>query len=187
MGGGSGGGAAPTTPSCKISMLWNWYTVNSCFIARSWHNTSKGMFAGSCIGILLFVLLLELVRRAQREYDRYIVRQLSLASPACAPAASTSPRGSVAESDPKNPNPIVAIGEGLMGKKRQGPTAGQQAVRALIYMVQFGMAYFVMLLAMYYNGYVIICILVGAFLGHFLFGGDNLIVTGRQETGTSCC
>lgn len=74
-----------------------------------------------------------------------------------------------------------------MGKKRQGPTAGQQAVRALIYMVQFGMAYFVMLLAMYYNGYVIICILVGAFLGHFLFGGDNLIVTGRQETGTSCC
>ena len=45
-------------------MLWNWYTVDSCFIASSWHVTSRGAFAGSCIGVVLLVLLLELLQRS---------------------------------------------------------------------------------------------------------------------------
>ncbi|RFU27519.1 hypothetical protein B7463_g8830, partial [Scytalidium lignicola] len=45
MGGGS---------SCKIDMLWNWYTVDACFISRSWHITSKGMFAGAFLGAFVF-------------------------------------------------------------------------------------------------------------------------------------
>ena len=46
-------------------------------------------------------------------------------------------------------------------------------------MLQFAVAYFVMLLAMYFNGYVIICIFIGAFLGAFLFSWEPL-VAGRQ-------
>ena len=41
-------------------------------------------------------------------------------------------------------------------------------------MLQFGVAYFIMLLAMYYNGYIIICILVGAFLGTLIFSWDAI-------------
>jgi copper transporter 1 len=56
-------------------MLWNWYTIDSCFLARSWHVTSKGMFAGSVIGVFLLVIAIESVRRLGREYDRYLVRE----------------------------------------------------------------------------------------------------------------
>jgi copper transporter 1 len=55
-------------------MLWNWYSVDTCFLSSSWHNTSKGMFAGSVIGVFILVILIEAVRRAGREYDRYLTR-----------------------------------------------------------------------------------------------------------------
>ncbi|KAF3359018.1 hypothetical protein VdG1_02580 [Verticillium dahliae VDG1] len=101
---------------CKISMLWNWQTIDSCFISESWHVTSTGMFAGSCIGV---------------------------------------------------------------------------AVRALLHLLQFAVAYFVMLLAMYYNGYIIICIFIGAYLGSFIFHwekiGGSTGPTSAGESSTVCC
>ena len=54
------------------------------------------------------------------------------------------------------------------------PSIFQQIIRASLHMVQFGVAYFVMLLAMYYNGYLIISILIGAFLGAFVFSWETL-------------
>lgn len=56
-------------------MLWNWYTVDSCFISSTWRITSKGKFAGSCIGVICLVIVLECLRRLQREYDAYLVKQ----------------------------------------------------------------------------------------------------------------
>ncbi|CCX13573.1 Similar to hypothetical protein SCHCODRAFT_106518 [Schizophyllum commune H4-8]; acc. no. XP_003033663 [Pyronema omphalodes CBS 100304] len=53
------------------------------------------------------------------------------------------------------------------------PTPKDQLVRCAGYMVQFGLGYLIMLLAMYYIGYIIICILLGAFVGHFVTGWDD--------------
>ncbi|GKZ35923.1 copper Transporter integral membrane protein that functions in high affinity copper transport [Aspergillus brasiliensis] len=55
------------------------------------------------------------------------------------------------------------------------PSLTEQLIRAFLHMLQFAVAYFVILLAMYYNGYIIICIFVGAFLGFFLFSWDNVL------------
>ncbi|KAL8382022.1 hypothetical protein RB595_006009 [Gaeumannomyces hyphopodioides] len=158
--GGMGGG-------CKISMLWNWYTIDSCFIASSWRITSEGMFAGSCIGVILLVMSLEFLRRSVKEYDRFLLRQHASAS------ASKTSSGS--------PTPLAPF----------RPNFFQQAIRALLHMVQFAVAYFVMLLAMYYNGYIIICIFIGAYLGAFVFqwetftpGGDQ---TSAAREATVCC
>lgn len=52
------------------------------------------------------------------------------------------------------------------------PSLVEQLVRALLHMLQFAVAYFVMLLAMYFNGYIIICIFIGAFLGSFIFSWE---------------
>ena len=52
------------------------------------------------------------------------------------------------------------------------PSLVEQFLRALLHMMQFAVAYFVMLLAMYYNGYIIICIFIGAFLGSFIFSWE---------------
>jgi hypothetical protein len=50
----------------------------------------------------------------------------------------------------------------------------QQGIRAGLHMIQFGIAYIVMLLAMYYNGYFIISIFLGAFVGSFVFNWETL-------------
>ncbi|KAK8181046.1 Ctr copper transporter, partial [Phyllosticta citribraziliensis] len=131
-------------------MLWNWNTIDACFLSSSWHITSKGMFAGSCIGVILLVMALEFLRRTAKEYDRMLLRQHQRAIFASNNSSrSTMPAHS--------------------GKTRFRPNLVQQLIRALLHMVQFAVAYFVMLLAMYFNGYIIICIFIGAFLGSFVF------------------
>lgn len=54
------------------------------------------------------------------------------------------------------------------------PSPVEQVVRALLHTLQFGVAYIVMLLAMYYNGYIIICIFIGAFLGSLIFSWEQV-------------
>tara|TARA_R110002060_G_scaffold40006_5_gene51240 strand:+ start:219 stop:449 length:231 start_codon:yes stop_codon:yes gene_type:complete len=44
-------------------------------------------------------------------------------------------------------------------------------------MFQFAVAYFIMLLAMYFNGYIIICIFIGAWIGSFLFSWETVSFT----------
>ncbi|KAJ5766323.1 uncharacterized protein N7511_003939 [Penicillium nucicola] len=119
MGMGMGGAHA-----CKISMLWNWNTIDTCFIARSWHITSQGMFAGCCIGVILLVIALEFLRRLGKEYDRFLLRQHKAKMAAVETGQNSSAK-------------IPSFGF--------RPSFLQQMVRALIHMVQFAVAYFVML------------------------------------------
>jgi copper transporter 1 len=155
-------------------MLWNWYTVDTCFLSSSWHNTSKGMFAGSCIGVILLVVVLEALRRAGKEYDRYIVAQhaKSLASSSSHVVSSASSANGTSKTPVTTAEPACT---GPVPAQHFRPSVMQQAVRALLHMLyvvpleliwsallifcsQFAVAYFVMLLAMYYNGYIIISI-----------------------------
>ena len=158
-------------------MLWNWDTIDTCFLARSWRITSKGMFAGSCIGVVALVMVLEALRRASREYDAYIIRQ-TIKTPHPATGDESSNDG---QKKPAEASRIVA--------RPTLPTIPQQAIRALLHMVQFAVAYFVMLLAMYYNGYIIICIFIGAYIGSFIFSwhplGGGQPIEGREVT--YCC
>lgn len=62
------------------------------------------------------------------------------------------------------------VGRAKFGPYRPSPM--EQLVRALLHMLQFAVAYFIMLLAMYYNGYIIICIFIGAFLGSLVFSWE---------------
>jgi copper transporter 1 len=171
-------------------MLWNWYTIDACFLAKSWHITSNGMFAGSCIGVILLVMVLELLRRAGKEYDRYIVAQhtRSLGSASSSTTGSGTPNASISKAALTTSGPACLSPEAALFR----PNFVQQAIRALLHMLQFAVAYFVMLLAMYYNGYIIICIFIGAYLGYFVFGWESLKVGngGRDrnpEEVTVCC
>jgi copper transporter 1 len=143
------------------------------FISTSWHITSNGMFAGSCIAVILLVILLEFLRRTAKEYDRYIIRQFQRAQ---SYAYSTSP------SSPPNKTTATASSSSLDGTGKRTTLVGakfrpnvmQQAIRAGLHMLQFTVAYFIMLLAMYYNGYFIICIIIGAFIGAFIFSWETI-------------
>jgi copper transporter 1 len=113
------------------------------------------MFAGSCIGVILFVMLLEALRRACIEYDGYLIHNKTEEAhiPAYLP-------DTMLESSSKKEAALFTPGR---------PSVPEHAIRSFLYMLQFAVGYFIMLLAMYYNGYFIICIFIGAFLGHFAF------------------
>jgi copper transporter 1 len=53
-------------------MLWNWNTIDSCFLSSSWRTKTSAMFAGSVVGVFFLCMAIELLRRAAREYDRRI-------------------------------------------------------------------------------------------------------------------
>ncbi|KAJ5986730.1 hypothetical protein N7451_011095 [Penicillium sp. IBT 35674x] len=155
-------------------MLWNWNTVDSCFIAESWHITSKGMFAGSCIGVIFLVISLEFLRRLGKEYDRFLLRQHELHS------ANAEAESSAEAFCPKGRSLAFT------------PSVIQQSVRALLHMAQFAVAYIVMLLAMYFNGYIIICIFIGAYIGSFIFSWESISLRNSKQTSvaneaTICC
>ncbi|KAJ6092698.1 hypothetical protein N7486_007987 [Penicillium sp. IBT 16267x] len=213
--------------TCKISMLWNWYTIDSCFLSRSWHIRSKGAFAGACIGVILLVMVLEALRRAGREYESFILRRARLRHRYLSGSSSGIPTrqsvktkfqkiisgaqgNSVSHNHDGGPSgddlitpiknnslrsktsdeshemnrgdaiPSVdetshKIGRANFGPYRPSPM--EQLVRALLHMLQFAVAYFVMLLAMYYNGYIIICIFIGAFLGSLVFSWEPVLLS----------
>ncbi|KAL5341257.1 Ctr copper transporter [Aspergillus crustosus] len=148
-------------------MLWNWNTIDSCFLASSWHIRSRSMFAGSCIGVICLVLALEFLRRTAREYDAFIIHRAQLKSQYLSPLTT-------AQSPPRCARVSTPV--------RIRPTLIEQFVRAFLHMLQFAVAYIVMLLAMYFNGYIIICIFIGAFLGSFIFSWEN-----DATAVTKCC
>jgi copper transporter 1 len=199
-------------------MLWNWDTVDACFLTRSWHIRSAAGFAGTCILIVALVIFLEALRRVAHEYEEHIAHP---PHDAASPAASSGPgkaersttedegggeqrSGSEAaapaapatQSRASSSSPgavLYATGRALSATSRSAQRAFRTdgfatAMRALLHTAQFAVAYLVMLLAMYYNGYILISIFVGAFLGAFLFGRGGRAGKGTGDgEATVCC
>lgn len=126
-------------------MLWNWQVDDACFISESWHITSKGMFAGSCIGVILLVISLEFLRRSVKEFDRYLVKQhvSRYAADANSVSASADERPGPHKNDAATTSAMTAASCTSIPPFR--PNVWQQAIRALLHMLQFAVAYFVML------------------------------------------
>ncbi|KAI1415121.1 Ctr-domain-containing protein [Hypoxylon sp. FL1857] len=188
MGGmGQMGDTSMEDSSCRVSMLWNWETINACFLSDSWHIKSNGGFAGLCIGVVLLVMLLELLRRVTQIYDQHLIHQHRKTKDALAATAVNS------SSDTANGALIVKENAPVLNSAVSfRPHVWQQAIRAFLHTLHFALAYWIMLIAMYYNGYIIICIIVGAFIGFFTFQWgrigprDDESNTGMERDGAGC-
>ncbi|KAF7590024.1 hypothetical protein BBP40_003412 [Aspergillus hancockii] len=175
-------GGSSNSSACSAEMLWNWDVLNTCFLSASWHVTSKGMFAVSCIGVALLGVSLEFLRRTSKEYDESVMRQFQRHAAAQHDSNLTTPCG---------------VPPGFI-TYRASPM--QQIIRSVLHIAQFVIAYITMLIAMHYNGYMIISIFIGAFLGKLFFdwgqyrvfvgqsqGQVVLLNTGLQDETTKCC
>ncbi|CAD6985876.1 unnamed protein product [Tilletia controversa] len=69
---------------------------------------------------------------------------------------------------------FTSASSSAVNQTRFRPTVMQQFIRSLVYAVQFTGAYIVMLIAMTFNGYILIAIILGGFAGHFVSTWDNL-------------
>ncbi|KAI0598837.1 Ctr-domain-containing protein [Biscogniauxia sp. FL1348] len=168
--------------TCQSHMLWNWNTIDSCFFSESWQIQNEGMMAASCIGVILLAICLEFLRRVGKEYDSLILRQFQqhLAAQAAQNKQSCSDL-------PKLGPQTVTF--------RATPL--QQLIRSVLHAVSFGLAYILMLIAMGFNGYIIVSIIIGIGIGKFVcdwmiqkvvIGADEQGkgASGTEET-TMCC
>ncbi|KAL2312349.1 Copper transport protein ctr5 [Schizosaccharomyces pombe] len=155
MGSSSNSSAA----TCRMSMLWNWYIHDSCFLAKSWHINTGNKFAGSIIGIFFFAVAIEGLSLVQRMFDRWIV----------------------AHSNGKTLSGPLRI---FFPCSTVHVTVWQQLIRAAMYSSFYLSATILMLIVMSFNGYAILFGFVGAWIGFFLFASDTY---GTPSTGTGCC
>ncbi|KAI0163830.1 ctr copper transporter [Xylariaceae sp. FL1272] len=153
---------------CSTSMFWNWDVIDVCLLAESWHIKNNGMMAATCIGVFLLAIVLEMLRRAGREYDQFILRQFQH-------EASKQPLLSKVYDD--------RDGDGCEPRYvLLRPSLAQQLTRSVIYAMTFGVAYILMLIAMAFNGYVIVSIILGAGVGKFSFDWmTQKILVGRNH------
>ncbi|KAI1746100.1 ctr copper transporter [Xylaria scruposa] len=182
-----GSGMEMDGDSCSTHMLWNWNTIGACFFAESWQIKTQGAMAATCIGVFLLVIVLEFVRRVGKEYDQFILRQFQHHMDA--QAAMAKSQKDCCSEESKTDRHIVMF--------RASPI--QQAIRSFIHAVAFGIAYILMLIAMAFNGYVIIVIIIGAGFGKFVcdWMTQKVIVGGTTNTpmknlesseeATMCC
>lgn len=139
------------------------------------------MMAASCIGVALLVVVLEVLRLMGKKFDAMILAQMKRRGNAVL-AASTATSNFDNEQPVSRCRPAVAV-SGSRRKVIMRVSPVQQLLRAILYAITFGVAYIIMLLAMYFNGYIIMSIVVGAGLGKFLCDWltCTIVLDGEEE------
>jgi len=172
-----------TIARCSMNMLWNTQIVDTCIVFRSWHVTSTASLIGSCIAIMALGVFYEYLRVFQKSLDARIA--LTLVANGKGKTRASSGRSSPSEED-----------AGLLTGRRMFkiPSTGTpvpfllRALRAALYGATVFLSFFLMLVFMTYNAYLIFATVFGAALGHFIFGGTiNVEALLSQESKGMAC
>jgi len=161
-----------------MNMLFTLSTKNLCIIFRQWHVRGTFSLLLSLLAIVLLTAGYEGVRELTRRYELSGTMALKDLRP---PSYSAITTDSEIANNPDNPNPNslsdrVAGDEcsSLLVTARNGRSVGaRKVVLASLYAVQVFYSFFIMLLFMTYNGWVMLSVAVGAFVGYMLFGGST--------------
>lgn len=200
---GSGSMSPSATPmamkmECTMSMLWNWYTDDVCFIAESWKTSTKGIFAGTCIGVFGLLLAINWWRRILSQYKIY-----------CAELRNEEVKeyiasgGTVTERNTSNThmtpffktlkhewfwrfdkNLCVEVDN----KIYIYPSVFEHILYCIGDTMEWSVHHCIMLLFMYFNGYVFISCMIGAGVGFMLFQNKPLEkASGGSKVSKRCC
>jgi len=141
------------------------------------------------IALFSCAIALEGSRRLSRAYDRKLSRYLRRRNNSSissnrrpsrdinSPIAENTPFVSspFPEWEPTGSDKIKNKLDGLVLAGSGSPTWPQHVVRACLHALQFGIAFFIMIVAMetYWNGYVLIFLVIGSIIGHLVFARDT--------------
>ncbi|GAQ04616.1 copper transport protein CTR2 [Aspergillus lentulus] len=157
---------------CNMNMLFTWSTKDLCIVFSQWHITGPFSLLMSLIVIVLLTAGYEGVRQATRKYEAAHAQRLNAFSTTTATIgnefADESATANVPSSQPPNESsPLVAGRDNRRAVEQRG-----KITLAALYAVQVFYSFFIMLLFMTYNGFVMLAVAVGAFVGYLVFG-DN--------------
>ncbi|KAK7205205.1 Ctr copper transporter family-domain-containing protein [Myxozyma melibiosi] len=156
--------ASPDDAACKMAMIFNWDPIDTCIVFEWWH--IRGLY--SLTASLLAVVALGV----SYEYLRTWPEAAVLSAPA------------VLRGEKK-----VDDGEGSgYGPLMMFVNRNRKEVKAVLYGVQVVYSYFIMLVAMTYNGWILLAVGVGAYLGHRIFNKeeDESGPKTQKKRGMSC-
>jgi len=135
---------------CNMNMLFTWNTENLCIIFRWWHiQTTPGLIF-SLLSVVALAAAYEALRSASRRYENWVEKRTDEVPP-------------VTES-----TPFLWSGRNQVEVSKRA-----HVVKAFLYAVQNFYAFMLMLLFMTYNGWVMLAVGVGAFVGYLLFGNNT--------------
>lgn len=160
-----GHGGMDMGPTCSMNMLWNTQIEDTCIVFRQWHISSKFIFFLSCLAVIGISLGYEWLRAYQRKLDLRIALALSRSK-----ARSVSGRSSPVPHEPGVEE------EGLLSGHTIKPNAlipvpiFARTLRATLYGACVFVSFFLMLVFMTYNAYLILAVVLGAGIGHYVFG-----------------
>ncbi|TBU33932.1 Ctr copper transporter [Dichomitus squalens] len=182
----------PSGPTCSMNMLWNTQIEDTCVVFRSWHISTKAGFVFSCAAVVALGVLYEYLRVAQRGLDRRIAATLSAQGKGKAAAARA--HGPVSGRDsPEIDSEEAGLLTGVLVAKGHTGTPlpfTARVTRASLYGVQVFLSFFLMLIFMTYNAYLILATVIGAALGHFIFSThidiDAVLSGGGDSKGMAC-
>ncbi|KAF1830326.1 Ctr copper transporter [Decorospora gaudefroyi] len=142
-------------PKCNMNMLFTWDTTDLCIVFPSWHISGTISLIFSLLAVVLLTAGYEAVREASRRYEAYAKNGQLLRT------------GRKDETDESS---------SLLGPGRNvGRNTEQQTkiVKAVLYAAQVFYSFFIMLLFMTYNGWVMLAVAVGAFVGYLMFSQSS--------------
>ncbi|KAE8548813.1 hypothetical protein EYB25_009194 [Talaromyces marneffei] len=170
---GHGGG------HCVTNMLFTWSTHNMCIIFPEWRVQGTGSLIASLFAIILLCAGYEAVRSFTRLYEvSHTQRLKAFSSSVLVDTENVGPRttsGDVEfpEEDTRREGLARFTNSLLVGRdSKQVLERRGRVIMAALYAAQVFYSFFIMLLFMTYNGWVMISVAVGAFVGYLVFGGD---------------
>lgn len=128
---------------CSMNMIFTWKSDNLCVIFEQWRITGTLSLVMSLLAIVVLTAGYECLRAATKNYEQSHNARL----------AAFSSAGSRRDSK-KN-------------AERQG-----KLTMGVLYALQVFYSFFIMLLFMTYNGWIMIAVAVGAFVGYMAFTAD---------------
>ncbi|TKA66946.1 hypothetical protein B0A49_09366 [Cryomyces minteri] len=141
--GGMGGGE----PMCSMDMLFTWDTNNLCIVFKSWRIRSTTSLLFSLLAIVALTAGYELVREMSRQYEERCRQR----------------------SDKWRMEGITEV----VGRQTSAVEKKSKMVKAALYAVQVFYSFFIMLLFMTYNGWVMLAVAAGAFVGYLMFSNST--------------
>ncbi|KIW66415.1 hypothetical protein PV04_05751 [Phialophora macrospora] len=136
---------------CSMNMLFTWNTQNLCIVFRWWRIAGPMSLALSLLAIIILGAGYEAIREVSRRVEARQAAQLSTHS--------------ISASSEHESSSLLRVGRDNKGAaERQGTI-----IRATLYAVQVFYSFFIMLLFMTYNGWVMLAVAVGAFVGYIAF------------------
>lgn len=141
-------------PKCNMNMLFTWDTTDLCIVFPSWHISGTGSLIFSLLAVVLLTAGYEAIREISRRYEAY------------SKGIMEGPRDDADESS-------SLLGPGRNGGVGRSAEQQMKMIKAVLYAVQVFYSFFIMLLFMTYNGWIMLAVAVGAFVGYLMFSQSS--------------